>query len=323
MASQKKDEAQTKATRAKLEKYVTSRMDNQDFDKNRSDKLLFSNDETYKGLQERAETTAAIVKSFDDISKVNSESLEKCAKAYKDLDEYANKVRSSNYLDVGNKNEATKLNNLSMQIERYLALNDKIARDPVLAKEFEKLNDSAKNATTTFPDASKKFSELKVAAEDAGLASQSLGERLKKLFNDHLKTAIVMAGLHLIQTGLREIYQNVVDIDTAMTNLRKVSTGSAADYDQFLSGAATRAKKLGATITDVIDASSEFSRLGFNLDESSILGDAAVMYKNVSEYENIEEASQSIVSTMQAFNIQAENVMSIVDRFNEVGKLIA
>ena len=119
------------------------------------------------------------------------------------------------------------------------------------------------------------------------------------------------------------IYQNVQDIDRAMTDLRKVSSGTSAQYTDFLAGAADRAKEIGATISDVVDASTEFSRLGFNLDQSAILGDAAVMYKNVSEYENIEDAAQSIVSTMQAFGVEAKDVITIVDRLNEVGKLIA
>lgn len=50
-----------------------------------------------------------------------------------------------------------------------------------------------------------------------------------------------------------------------------------------------------------------------------MLGDAAVKYLNVSEYTNIEDAAQSIVSTMQAFGIEAENVGDIVDKFNEIG----
>lgn len=69
-----------------------------------------------------------------------------------------------------------------------------------------------------------------------------------------------------------------------MTDLQKVSNATAAEYDSFLEGAESRAKSLGATITDVIGATSEFSRLGYNLDESSTLGDAAVKYLNVSEY---------------------------------------
>lgn len=47
------------------------------------------------------------------------------------------------------------------------------------------------------------------------------------------------------------------------------------------------------------------------------------MYKNVSEYTNVTDAAQSIVSTMKAFDIEADNVQSIVDRYNEIGNNFA
>lgn len=267
LTNQKNAVEAAKNSRAELEKYLSKRRGNKDSDDARSNKLLFSDDDEYKKLYENVKNADSVVKSLgNDITEIDSGPLEKLAEAYRALDSYVDKARSKNYIEVGNKNEAAKLNNLNLQIERYLALNTKVARDPSLSLSFAKLSESVKNATTTYPEASKQFSELKVAAEDAGLASQSLIDRLKKLFNDHLKTAVVMAGLHLLQTGLRNIYQSVVDIDTAMTNLRKVSSGTTADYDRFLSGAAARAKDLGATMSDVIDASAEFSRLGYSLD---------------------------------------------------------
>ena len=48
------------------------------------------------------------------------------------------------------------------------------------------------------------------------------------------------------------------------------------------------------------------------------------MYKNVGDgIEDISQASESIISTMKAFGIEANNSMSIVDRFNEVGNNFA
>lgn len=35
--------------------------------------------------------------------------------------------------------------------------------------------------------------------------------------------------------------------------------------------------------------------------------------------ESMDEATQSIISTMKAFGIEASNAMSIIDKFNEVG----
>lgn len=306
--------------------YVTQRLKRSSIDQSRSEKILFAGDGQYIALAEAADKAAQSVKNVDkgmDVDPKKVDEIHAAAQAYKELDAYVNKTRSKNYIDTGNQNERTKLNNLAMRVEKYLELNDKIARDPQLYKEFTDLEDQAKKAAITNPDASRRFGELKLAAEEAGLATQSLGDRLKKLFNDHFKTAVVMAGLHLMETGFRNLFQNVVDVDTAMTELRKVSNGTAADYNSFLNNAASRAKNLGTTISDVVNASAEFSRLGYNLDQSAQLADAAVMYKNVSEYENVNDAAQSIVSTMQAFGIEAENVTSIVDRLNNVGKKVA
>lgn len=78
---------------------------------------------------------------------------------------------------------------------------------------------------------------------------------------------------------------------------------------------------MGATVADTITATADFARLGFDIDEASGLADAALVYKNVGDgIEDISEASQSIISTMKAFGVEASDAMSIVDKFNEVGK---
>lgn len=160
---------------------------------------------------------------------------------------------------------------------------------------------------------------VRSSMEELGFTSETVGQKLTRLFKDHFNTAIAMAGLHLLQNGLQQTLQNVVDVDTAMTDLKKVSEGSSQDYANYLDSAGERAKSLGASITDVIGATSEFSRLGFNLEDASNLGDWATKYMNVSEYTNIEDAAQSLVSTLQGFHLAADDVGSVVDRFNEVG----
>lgn len=222
---------------------------------------------------------------------------------------------------------ATHANNIYSQISGILDKNPRIKENIALYEEFQRIQRESLRVDPSDNNGWRKLSQDLATANakmhELGLTTETLGQRLVRLFKDHFNTAVAMAALHALQNALIGIYQNVKDIDRAMTDLRKVSSGTAAQYSEFLSGAADRAKEIGATISDVVDASAEFSRLGFNLDQSSVLGDAAVMYKNVSEYENIEDAAQSIVSTMQAFGVEAKDVMTIVDRFNEVGKLIA
>ena len=131
----------------------------------------------------------------------------------------------------------------------------------------------------------------------------------------------------LVMKGVKtfkEMYQNVKEIDAAMTELKKVTNETDYVYTKFLDGAATRSKNLGATLTDTITATADYARLGYSIEDASKLADASIIYKNVGDGINdISTASESIISTMKAFNIEADDSLSIVDRFNEVGNNFA
>ena len=121
----------------------------------------------------------------------------------------------------------------------------------------------------------------------------------------------------------KKMVSAVIELDTAMTELKKVTNETDVAYDAFLERAADRAKMLGATLADTVTATADFARLGYNLDEASKLADTSIIYKNVGDgLSDITEASESIIATMQAFGMAAGDAMSIVDRFNEVGKLL-
>jgi hypothetical protein len=48
------------------------------------------------------------------------------------------------------------------------------------------------------------------------------------------------------------------------------------------------------------------------------MAEAALVYTNVGDNIDVETGSQSIISTLKAFGIEADNTMSIVDKFNEI-----
>lgn len=157
---------------------------------------------------------------------------------------------------------------------------------------------------------------IKAAGEATQTWSQRLGGLSAKFGTWFSITRVIMAAYR----ALRQMVSAVIDVDTAMTELKKVTDETDAVYDKFLDNAARRAKELGAALSDVVTASADFARLGFNIGEAEELADAAIVYKNVGDgIENISDASESIIATMQAFGIEATEVMTIVDKFNEVG----
>lgn len=172
----------------------------------------------------------------------------------------------------------------------------------------------------TAAELKKEYSELREETQALGLETVSLGQKLKKLFNEHMKTAMVMALINAIRQFAIDAVQQIIKIDDAMTELKKVTDETAQSYEKFLDRAADKAQKLGTTIADTVTATADFARLGYDMTEAEDLATAALVYKNVGDgIDDISVASQSLVSTMAAFGIEAEKAMLIVDKFNKIG----
>lgn len=190
------------------------------------------------------------------------------------------------------------------------------------------LLDELKSGSISLDEFKKKFSGFKDGIENAsrsiriaGKDTKSWGDRigaLAKKFSEWFGVSQVI--MRVVRTS-REMLDTVIKLDTAMTELRKVTNESESTYIRFLENAEVRAKKLGATLTDTVNATADFARLGYGIDDASTLADVAIMYKNIGDgIEDISTASESLISTMQAFtDLTINDAQSIIDKFNEVG----
>lgn len=174
-----------------------------------------------------------------------------------------------------------------------------------------------------FDDASEKILAAEGAIKKTGKATKSLSDRfgsLTKKFTEWFGVAQLISALW---RALQRMVTSVIELDTAMTELKKVTDETDERYEKFLTDAASRAKKLGAALTDVVNASASFARLGYSIGEAEKMADAAIIYKNVGDgIQDINQASESIIATMQAFGIAADDVMTIVDKFNTIGRFL-
>ena len=60
---------------------------------------------------------------------------------------------------------------------------------------------------------------------------------------------------------LKRGIQYVKEIDSALTELKKVTDETEATYDRFLNTAAKTADKVGSTIKDVVSSTADWARL--------------------------------------------------------------
>lgn len=207
--------------------------------------------------------------------------------------------------------------------ERATKLEDSIANKSKYSWLIDSLNGikaSAAGCEGDVTDLSARLSNLEVEASRCGATTETLGQKLSRLFKEHFQTAIAMAGVAMVKQGLREVYNNVVDIDTSMTNLKKVTNETKSAYSSFLSSASSQARELGASISDVIDSTAEWSRLGYTLDESQELAKWSTVLSNIGDgIDSASDAASYLVSILKGFRMEADEVEHVVNVLNSVG----
>ena len=176
----------------------------------------------------------------------------------------------------------------------------------------------------------KEFKRLDNAAEQAGLKMQSLGDRIKSKFKEYSAYFSVAEVFMYVTQGLKDMFDQVVAIDSAMTELKKVTNETDSSYNQFLTNAASRAKELGITVDGLVASAADFARLGFEFGDVQGLAEVANIYSVVGdEVDSVETATQSLISTMTAFKDEMNGLsdsdfaLSIVDKMNEVSNNFA
>lgn len=242
-----------------------------------------------------------------------------------------NAMRSSNLSAKNNQSLESlqkRLNNLLYTLRRYVEINKQIQKNPELMASYNSIVDELKTAVrsgnqdlmeTTLDSTAQKVAGLKAKVQELGLEGKTVGQVFSDLFGQHFSTAIAMGALHLLQGSLQQIYQNVVDIDTAMTELKKVTNETDSTYQSFLTDAGTRAKNIGTDISSVVNATADYARLGYSLSDATKLADVSAVYYNVGDdLDSFDKATENIVGTMKAFNVQANDAISLVDKLNNV-----
>lgn len=122
---------------------------------------------------------------------------------------------------------------------------------------------------------------------------------------------------------LREGFTIINEIDKSITELRKVSNGTASDLNHALKSATEDAKELGSSISNIVSMQSDWARLGFSIPESEELARTTQLYVNVGDNMSAETASENLISTLQGFQLEAEDSERIIDMFNEVANNFA
>lgn len=213
----------------------------------------------------------------------------------------------------------TNVANIKSQLMDYLEKFPKVGK--VLAEPVQKLQ-AALADPNAYKDAGRlkqAMAELRAQAKSLGLESENLIDKFQKLFGQHLSTMITMAALHKMQDALRIVYQNVVEIDTAVTELRKVSEYAGKSLEEYMGRAAEQAQKLGVSISDYVNSTADWKRLGYSDKDAENLATYSTLLKNVGDnIDDVNTSSSYLISTLQGFGLLADQAEDVVNKIDAV-----
>ena len=208
-----------------------------------------------------------------------------------------------------------------------------------MAKKYSKLfsNASASSKYNNILDAAYGITDAKqlanVRAQIAAftselkannLASQSLGDKWKRLIDRAKDLFSAASAVTLIFSQVKQAVSSFLQLDTAMTNLYKVQD-QITSRDQF-SGLLTKwnklAQNLAVTTNSLISSMEAWSKIGFDLDMSEQLAEITSIFEKTAEISN-EKATSTLISAAQAFTeIDDLGVDDYVKRVEAVGNKI-
>lgn len=149
-------------------------------------------------------------------------------------------------------------------------------------------------------------------------------DNLRIAFKRLLQYATISGVIYGGITAIRDMIQNVKELDTALVELRKVTDLSGNSLKEFTKEAFASGEEIGRTGTEMIQAVTEFARAGYDLDESKFLGKYALVMTNVAEgIDTATEASSVLISVLRGYNLEASEAARITDIINEVSNVTA
>ncbi|KXZ22298.1 phage tail tape measure protein [Bacillus nakamurai] len=161
------------------------------------------------------------------------------------------------------------------------------------------------------------FRELASNAQAAASQASSFGAELTQTFKS-MSTYLISGSLFYgAISGLKEMVSQAVEIDTLMTNIRRVMNEPDYKYNELLQESINLGDSLSNKFTDILQMTGDFGRMGFDESELSTLTKTAQVLQNVSDL-TPDDTVNTLTAAMLNFNIAANDSISIADKLNEV-----
>lgn len=208
-----------------------------------------------------------------------------------------------------------------LQREDYLIQNNKKAA--ASARELEAamqagFDDSTPEAAATSVErlrAALKQTDAELAK--IGKDADTFGFKIKKAFKTKVVQNLAYALLALVGNAFRQVYQNVKELDKAITDLQIATGYTREETGKLVKEYTAMAKQLGVTTTTVTNAADTWLRQGYEVAEVNKLIKNTLMLSTLGQLDSA-EAAKALTSAMKGYNVTVEESINIVDKLTAV-----
>lgn len=247
-------------------------------------------------LKARIESSTGVTGLSGKSAKTSAQSIKEFDKASKSVDNFR-----------------TKLTNLKTQG----ALNDKQFED--FSKTLDGLYNNFKHTDSTFGEFTDGMHKLKNEVSQTTTATKAHGQSITEIIGKYVTWLGIATLVASVMNAVRGVINNVKELDASMVELNKVYDASQKELNDVKEQAFELAEAIGSTGKNVIDATTEFKRMGYTIEESLELAKVASIMVNVAEGINdAGEAANILTSILKGTNTEIKYAQSLLDRLNEI-----
>lgn len=250
--------------------------------------------DTFKSLQEQISTLKSQVVSLNtELSKVYSK--QQGSKAFK--------IGDGGIADLRLADARTALGN---DIDVWLQQNSAAAK--TFGARLQEIKAQIQSADATqLQHLRREFQDVTKQAQLAGVAGKTMGDQFKqslKMVTSYFSAAMLITRAISV---MRNMYNEVLKVDTAMTGLRRVTNLTGEQYQKMYDNMTESAKKYGSTLTDIINSTASWVRLGFSTDTAQKLSEITALYQHVADLD-YNTAVENLVTTYKGFESELKEV---------------
>lgn len=204
-------------------------------------------------------------------------------------------------------------NQLYKYMDKY---GDKLEKAGLMGG-FKGLQSALDSGNITAKEFQNTFNDLKLDAIKAGVETTNVFDKLNSALKTNIKQKAVTAIAGFSVQQLKEVYDNVVKLDSAVVNLSMVTGYNRDRTKELVASYSEMAQELGAVTSEVAAAADDWLRQGYSLEDTNELIKTSTVLSKIGLIDSA-EATQYLTSAIKGYKVEINDAMSIADKLSAV-----